>query len=224
MDSSEVHYVYDGNLVIQERDANNLPQVTYTRGADLSGKLEGAGGIGGLLARTANPSTISSQPSTSFSTAIFHSDGNGNVMCLVYSNQTIAAKYEYDPYGNLLSKIGMLADANLYRFASKEYHKGSGLIYYLYRYYDPNLQRWINRDPLREQGGFNLFEFVDNEPIGSLNSLGLCNDVCVVSGPGNYGNCLVSITSPQPHFRSYKLSTGHGFFYLELSVVSALPI
>ena len=27
------------------------------------------------------------------------------------------------------------------------------LKYYLYRYYDPNLQRWPNRDPLGESGG-----------------------------------------------------------------------
>src|SRR2546422_3900912 len=40
--AAEVHYIYDGNLVIQERDANNLPLVTYTRGLDLSGSLEGA--------------------------------------------------------------------------------------------------------------------------------------------------------------------------------------
>src|ERR1700744_3549816 len=32
---NEVHFIYDGNLAIQERDANNLPQVTYTRGNDL---------------------------------------------------------------------------------------------------------------------------------------------------------------------------------------------
>ena len=44
-----VRYVYDGNLVIQERDANNLPLVTYTRGKDLSGSLRRRGGIGGLL-------------------------------------------------------------------------------------------------------------------------------------------------------------------------------
>ena len=55
-----IRYVYDGNLVIQERDANNLPR-SYTRGKDLSGSLEGAGGIGGLLARTDHGN---SQPST----------------------------------------------------------------------------------------------------------------------------------------------------------------
>ncbi|MGH7952406.1 MAG: hypothetical protein ACREFE_10885 [Limisphaerales bacterium] len=53
-ETNEVHFVYDGNLVIQERNANNLPTVTYTRGNDLSGTLQGAGGIGGLLARMAS--------------------------------------------------------------------------------------------------------------------------------------------------------------------------
>ncbi len=119
LETNEVRYVYDGNLVIQERDANNLPQVTYTRGTDLGGRLQGAGGIGGLLARTANPLILGSQASI-FATALFHSDGNGNITALIYTNQTTAAKYEYDPYGNLLSKFGYLADVNLYRFSSKE--------------------------------------------------------------------------------------------------------
>jgi YD repeat-containing protein len=48
LQTNEVRYVYDGNLVVQERNANNLPQVSYTRGNDLSGTLQGAGGIGGL--------------------------------------------------------------------------------------------------------------------------------------------------------------------------------
>jgi YD repeat-containing protein len=47
-----VPYIYDGNRVVQERDQNNTPTVSYTRGIDLSGSLEGAGGIGGLLARS----------------------------------------------------------------------------------------------------------------------------------------------------------------------------
>ncbi len=42
-----VRYVCDGNLPIQERDGNNSPQVTYTRGLDLSSSFEGAGGICG---------------------------------------------------------------------------------------------------------------------------------------------------------------------------------
>src|SRR6266699_468648 len=74
--SNEVHYVYDGNLAIQQRDGNNVPSVSYTRGRDLSGSLEGAGGIGGLLART-DHSTIAPQH------AFYHADGNGNVTMLI---------------------------------------------------------------------------------------------------------------------------------------------
>jgi len=31
-------------------------------------------------------------------------------------------------------------------------------------YYDPGVQRWINRDPIAEDGGINLFNFVYNQP------------------------------------------------------------
>jgi hypothetical protein len=45
------------NRMIQERNASNVPTVSYTRGTDLSGSLEGAGGIGGLLARSSGYSS-----------------------------------------------------------------------------------------------------------------------------------------------------------------------
>jgi RHS repeat-associated protein len=176
LQTNEVHYVYDGNVVIQERDGNNSPQVTYTRGNDMSGSLQGAGGIGGLLARTANSLTLGPQTSI-FATAFYHTDGNGNVTCLIYTNQTIAAKYEYDPYGNILSQSGPLAIVNLYRFSSKEYHQPSGLIYYLYRYYEPTLQRWITRDPIGEKGGVNLYEFVSNSAVNQWDFFGLVGPV-----------------------------------------------
>jgi hypothetical protein len=111
--TNEVNYVYDGNLVIQERNANNLPTTTYTRGKDLSGSLEGAGGIGGLLSMTLNtgPGALSSN------SMYYHSDGNGNVTMLINTSQYIVAKYLYDAFGNTISKSGMLADANVYHFS-----------------------------------------------------------------------------------------------------------
>ena len=139
VETGEVHYIYDGNLVIQERDVNNLPTVSYTRGIDLSGSLQGAGGIAGLLARTDNHLlTINSRYPQSY----YHSDGNGNVTMLINASQGIAAKYEYDPFGNITLQSGSLADANTYRFTSKEYFQNSGLNYFGERFYDPNLQRW----------------------------------------------------------------------------------
>ena len=167
--TNEIHFIYDGNVVVQERDANNNPLVTYTRGNDLSGTLQGAGGIGGLMARTDYGQEIPGSPTTAY----FHADGNGNITMLIYMNQLIGAKYLYDPYGNTLSMSGPLASLNVYRFSSKEWNASAGLYYYLYRFYDPNLQRWANRDPIHELGGFNLYRFVGNDPIGKMDPLGL---------------------------------------------------
>jgi RHS repeat-associated protein len=148
-----VRYVYDGNLVLQERWfapqlSSTIPQktVSYTRGKDLSGTLEGAGGIGGLLGRTDSQSSIASGGGGS--TCFYHCDAVGNVTTLLDGAQQIAARYLYDPFGNILSQTGPLAEENLYRFSSKEFHPQSGLVYYLYRYYEASLQRWLNRDPL----------------------------------------------------------------------------
>jgi len=171
--TNEVYYVYDGNVVIQERNINNLPTTTYTRGPDLSASLEGAGGIGGLLAMTLNTA-----PGPSGSNSMYyHSDGNGNVTMLINPSQYVVAKYLYDAFGNILSAAGSLAQANLYRFSSKEAHPNSGLVYYLYRFYDPNLQRWANRDPIGELGGLNVYSCVFNSLINALDLFGLKPDL-----------------------------------------------
>jgi RHS repeat-associated protein len=159
--TNEVYYVYDGNVVIQERNNNNLPTTTYTRGKDLSGTLQRAGGIGGLLSMTLNTQLGPASSNSMY----YHSDGSGNVTMLINPSQYMVAKYLYDAFGNTLSASGSLAQQNLYRFSSKEFHPNSGLVYYLYRYYDPHLQRWPNRDPFEEDGGINLYRFADNSPL-----------------------------------------------------------
>jgi RHS repeat-associated protein len=143
-------------------------KLSYTRGNDLSGSLEGAGGIGGLLGRTAHSGT----GGTNLTHAFYHADGNGNITSLIDDHQNIRASYKYDPFGNTISQSGDLADANVYRFSSKEIHVNSGLYYYGYRFYDPNLQRWINRDPIEERGGINLYTYVINSPISTIDPYG----------------------------------------------------
>ena len=93
---STTRYVYDGIQVVQERDGENQPTVTYTRGLDLSGSLGGAGGIGGLLARTAH------DPSGSDSHAYHHSDLGGNITGLMNENGYLVARYIYDAFGNTI--------------------------------------------------------------------------------------------------------------------------
>jgi hypothetical protein len=46
------------------------------------------------------------------------------------------------------------------------------MYYYGYRFYDPGLQRWVNRDPIEEAGGIDLYIYVDNSPIDQLDPNG----------------------------------------------------
>jgi RHS repeat-associated protein len=91
-------------------------------------------------------------------------DGNGNVGQLVTyaplaGTVTLAAAYEYDPYGNTLAinqitSNSDVAFTNPFRFSTKWFDADTGLYYYGYRYYSPRLGRWISRDPLNETSVF----------------------------------------------------------------------
>jgi RHS repeat-associated protein len=72
-----------------------------------------------------------------------------------------------------------MKDVNPFRFSTKYFDNETGLGYWGYRYYSPNLGRWINRDPIEEQGGINLYLFVSNDPINEIDFLGvtLCNNL-----------------------------------------------
>ena len=175
-------------LIVQERDAGNVPTVRYTRGRDLSGTVDGAGGIGGLLARSHGYSSGSWAYHN-----FYHSDGNGNVTALVNSGGTLQASYIYDPYGRYLSGTGTLLTSNVMRFSSKPWvsflssSATSGLYYYGYRFYDPYLQRWMNRDPITDiafrasdphrhlslPANTPCFLFVQNDSLNQIDPLGL---------------------------------------------------
>ncbi len=163
METNEIHYIWDGNVLLQTRNSNNVPVLTFTRGQDLSDSLQGAGGIGGLLAMTES-SGVSSY---------YHSDGNGNVTTLINSYQILVAKYLYGPFGDPLSEGGPKAFVNPIWFSSELYEPDTGFSHFPRRVYVPSLQRWLSRDPIQELGGINLYLFVDNDPLNKFDLLGL---------------------------------------------------
>ena len=162
---SEVAYVYDGWSVVGVYDITTATptfQKVYLWGEDLSGNLQGAGGVGGLLAEKRGGQTY---------LPVY--DGNGNIMSyLNASTKASVAEYVYDAFGRTISSSGAEADNFTYRFSTKPLD-GSGLYYYGYRYYDPQHGRWISRDPLEENGGVNLYGFVGNNSLKYYDILGL---------------------------------------------------
>ncbi len=158
--TNDIRFVYDGWNLIATLNAQLSTLNTFVWGLDLSGSLQGAGGVGGLLFICDLSSAIG-QCAPAY-------DGNGNVAALVsMSAGTNCATYEYGPFGEVIRATGPMAKANPFRFSTKYQDDETDLLYYGYRYCKSSTGGWPNRDPLGEQGGVNLYRFVENEPIGS---------------------------------------------------------
>ena len=140
---------------------------TYLWGMDLSGSMQGAGGVGGLLA----VHLVSNSPVSGVYFPTF--DGNGNVSEYLDPTGTTAAHYEYDPFGKTTVATGLNAQGFAHRFSTKPLEAETGLYYYGYRYYDPATGRWPSRDPIGENGGINLYGFVGNDGVNWWDYLGL---------------------------------------------------
>jgi RHS repeat-associated protein len=79
----------------------------------------------------------------------------------------------YDPYGNQTIVSGSASDIG---YAGYFTHAVSGLEFTLYRAFDPVHARWLNRDPIGEAGGINLYRYANSNPISFDDPLGLCAD------------------------------------------------
>lgn len=169
-------FLFSGWNVVAEYDAASPTQgaprrlvQSYLWGLDLSGTVQGAGGVGGLLLMTDHrPAPVGGGGYA------YAYDGNGNVLGLVsLADGTVAARYDYDPFGRPLGASGPASALNHFRFSTKYADPFTGLAYYGYRFYDPQHGRWLSRDPLGEQGGLNLHGFVGNDPVNGVDALGL---------------------------------------------------
>ncbi|MBI4327681.1 MAG: RHS repeat-associated core domain-containing protein [Chloroflexi bacterium] len=156
-------YVYDGWRLVAELNGNTVLR-SYLWGKDLSGSLDGAGGVSGLVAVTDHTNGAVYFPAY---------DGNGNVTALVKATgQSVSARYEYGPFGELIRATGPLAEVNPFRWSTKCYDEETGLSYYGYRYYSASLGKWTSRDAAQERGGNNLYHFNFNNPVNRIDSLG----------------------------------------------------
>ena len=109
-------------------------------------------------------------------TYYYVTDGNKNVTALLDADGVRVAKYTYNPFGRILNSEGALAEINPFRFSSEYHDDETGLVYYNYRYYSPELGRWIKRDPIEEEGGVNLYAMVWNDSINLIDYNGLADN------------------------------------------------
>lgn len=150
-------FFYDGWNLIEERvvyASGTTSTIRYYWGKDLSGTLQGSGGVGGLLYLTIDGVLY-----------VPDYDNIGNITRYLDVNGNTVAQYTYDAFGGTLSQSGTMCNVFRHRFSTKHLDVETGLYYYGYRFYSPLLMRWINRDSIEEFGGFNLYGFCGNNGI-----------------------------------------------------------
>ena len=159
-------FLYDGWNLMAELNSTNGIIRTYIWGLDLSGTIQGAGGVGGLLVikpASGNPSFVAY-------------DGNGNVTGLIDATTgTTSGQFEYGPFGATIRLTPNSNNQSPFRFSTKYADDESDFLYYGYRYYNPSTGRWLSRDPLGEATSLNLTSFLDNNSVNAHDVLGLYN-------------------------------------------------
>jgi RHS repeat-associated protein len=200
------------------------PDIAGQQSASLESGAEGVGGL--LLIREWKSGRGMKQylPLT---------DGLGSVCGLIdASDGSLAAEYDYDPYGGPVIERGIAADACPFRHRTRYYDSESWLYYYGYRYYDPSTTKWISKDPLGEKGGWNLTCFCSNDPVNRFDPTGFrdlleyMTEIQLTRHPNERlsteeGNLLISLyeryeTTNNRIWMEYQTRTSTGLFLSHL--------
>ena len=141
-------FVYDGFKQIAEFDAlnNNSLKANY---------LWQPVGLGVVLLRNSE---------------YLIADGNKNIIQVCNATGSVTDSYVYDPFGKVTHNGG---SENPFQFSSEFLDSETELVYYNYRYYMPELGRWINRDPIEELGSINLYNIGKNNVLCHVDIYGL---------------------------------------------------
>ena len=194
-------YAYDGwNLVTTARRNNDASVVrrvgVYCWGPDLgsaplgSTTWQAAGGVGGFLFSVDYTNAavtytgLAAPPADPTDDHYFAcQDRLGNITGIMRatSGQTaLESVLDYDPFGREIRATGTAARRLPFHFSSKFTDSETGLVYFGYRFYDPRNGRWLNRDPIGEMGGLNVYAMIKNNAAGFADRLGL--DIVLMEG------------------------------------------
>jgi len=103
-------------------------------------------------------------------TYYYHFDALGSVVALTNSSGNTVQVYEYDVYGRVGATDA--SHPNRILFTGREFDKETGLYYYRARYYNPQIGRFLQTDPIAYGDGMNLYRYCRNNPIATTDPSG----------------------------------------------------
>jgi RHS repeat-associated protein len=102
-------------------------------------------------------------------TLFLMNDHLGSMRLALDGAGAVTMSYSFSPWGKRSRLIGTEELSSGY--TGHWWHE-SGLSLSVYRGYDPSTGRWPNRDPIGEKGGLNLYSYVTNRVLSSIDPLG----------------------------------------------------
>ncbi len=131
-------------------------------------------------------------------------DGLGSAVALTDSKGVVVERYRYDAFGQPMIfggdyKTAAKSVANYrFLFGAREWIGSVALYDHRNRMYNPELGRWLSRDPILFSDGPNLFSYIGNDPINGTDPFGLCRDdsgytACLADVAINFGIGLIPI-------------------------------
>ncbi|GAB6044357.1 hypothetical protein JCM17961_50460 [Endothiovibrio diazotrophicus] len=109
------------------------------------------------------------------------SDHLGSPRMVIDSNTgSVVQRMRYDEFGRVIEDTN--PGFQPFGFAGGLYDRDTGLVRFGARDYDPKTGRWTSKDPVRFDGGINLYTYVLNDPLNLTDPLGLYTAVIHVSG------------------------------------------
>jgi RHS repeat-associated protein len=151
--TTELKFLYDGDQIIAEYDANDTLLRKYVHGPGID-----------------EPICLIESSGTYAGTQYYHYDALGNVVALTDASGDVVQLYEYSVYGQVAASDPN--HPNRFMFTGREFDKDTGLYYYRARYYHPEIGRFLQTDPIGYGDGMNWYAYCQNGPIGRTDPSG----------------------------------------------------
>ena len=115
-------------------------------------------------------------------------DQVGSLRVVADSSGTVVKRIDYDSFGNIVGDTNPTFTVP-FGFAGGLHDRDTGLIRFGFRDYDPDVGRWLAKDPIGFKGGdVDLFGYCLNDSVNLMDRLGLFNPAKGLSSAVNAFN------------------------------------